>query len=567
MRRCFESSNLITEPCRSEFIRTKNTDSQIFGVVNVFVRMNSHLQSLLCLSVFLLSLAAAPAFASNTKPAEILHRGNSTEPVTLDPHQSEDVSSGNILRDLFEGLVTEDAAGNLIPGSAESWIISEDGLTYTFKLRTCLVWSNGEALSAADFVFSLRRALDPDTAAPMATLLLPIKNAREVMNGNKPVEKLGVEMPDAHSLIINLEQPAPWFLQILSHPIAFPVYATSLIKEKDKAFSPDKLISNGAWVLQQWLPYEKLVLKRNPTYYGNDRTFFNQVIYYPIDSSNTEFSRYRAGEFDWTDTIPPNKLRWIKKNLPGEAFISPYLGTYYYGFNLTRQPFKGNTDLRRALSLAIERNIIAEKILGNGELPADRWLPPGILSGSEKSAVSMDQNLKLAKQLYNKAGYSRNNPLHTTLHYNSSDQNKRIAVAIAAMWKKNLGIKVELINEEWKVFLNRRKSKTETQIYRASWIADYNDASSFLTLFTSNNAKNDTGYANPLYDDLLKQIESTMNDIQREKLIRQAEQQLLDDQVIIPIYHYVSRHLVKPDIKGYRPNPLDHHYSRYLYRN
>ncbi|MFW2440558.1 MAG: peptide ABC transporter substrate-binding protein [Arenicellales bacterium] len=513
----------------------------------------------------LLFFSASSGFAAETNN-KVFHRGNSTEPVTLDPHQSEDVSSGNILRDLFEGLVTEDMAGNLIPGSAEKWTISEDGLSYSFQLRDCLVWSNGEALSAADFVFSLRRAVDPDTAAPMASLLLPIKNAHEVMKGNLPVEQLGVEMPDAHHLIIKLEQPAPWFLQILSHPIAFPVYATSLIKDKDKAFSAGKLISNGAWVLHQWVPYEKLVLKQNTHYYNQEKLFFKQVVYYPIETSNTEFSRYRAGEFDWTDTIPPNKLRWIKNNLPGEAFISPYLGTYYYGFNLTRQPFKGNTDLRHALSLAIDRNIIAKKILGNGELPANRWLPPGMLSEPVKPVNEMKQNLILAKQLYNKAGYSRDTPLHTTLHYNSSDQNKRIAVAIAAMWKKNLGIKVELINEEWKVFLNRRKSKTETQLYRASWIADYNDASSFLTLFTRNNAKNDTGYANPVYDDLIKQIETTMDEAKRSELIRQAEQQLLDDQVIIPIYHYVSRHLVKPDIKGYRPNPLDHHYSRYLHR-
>ncbi|GMR05508.1 MAG: ABC transporter substrate-binding protein [Gammaproteobacteria bacterium] len=526
------------------------------------------IKNTLFLSLFLLLFfPATPGLAAGTKASNILHRGNSTEPVTLDPHQSEDVSSGNILRDLFEGLVTEDAAGNLIPGAAEKWTISEDGLTYTFKLRTCLAWSNGEALSAADFIFSLRHALDPDTAAPMASLLLPIKNAREVMNSNMPVEKLGIEMPDAHTLIIKLEQPTPWFLQILSHPIAFPVYATSLIKDKDKAFSAGNTISNGAWTLQQWVPYEKLVLNRNTHYYNQKTLFFKQVVYYPIETSNTEFSRYRAGELDWTDTIPPNKLGWIKKNLPGEAFISLYLGTYYYGFNLTHKPFKGNTDLRQALSLSIDRAIIAEKILGNGEHPADRWLPAGILSGPEQSASRMGQNLKLAKQLYNKAGYSRDTPLHTTLHYNSSDQNKRIAIAIAAMWKKNLGIKVELINEEWKVFLNRRKSKTETQLYRASWIADYNDASSFLTLFTSNNARNDTGYASPVYDGLIKQIESTMDNTAREKLIRRAEQQLLDDQVIIPIYHYVSRHLVKPDIKGYKANPLDHHYSRDLYRD
>ncbi len=514
----------------------------------------------------LLFLTPLSNSTAETNRSDTLHRGNSTEPVTLDPHQSEDVSSGNILRDLFEGLVTEDAAGNLIPGAAEKWSISKDGLTYTFHLRDCLAWSNGEALTAADFVFSLRRALDPETVAPMAELLTPIKNARDVIKGSQPLEQLGIDMPDSHTLVIRLQQATPWFLQVLSHPIAFPVYATSLVNHKDKAFSAENLISNGAWQLQQWIPYEKLQLKRNTKYYDDKKTSFSQVIYYPIDSSNAEFSRYRAGEFDWTDTIPPNKLGWINKNLPEQAFISPYLGTYYYGFNLTRPPFKGKPDLRKALSLAIDRSIITAKLLGNGELPADRWLPPGLVTEATVKPAGKEQNIKLAKELYRKAGYSQSNPLHTTLHYNSSEQNKRIAVAIAAMWKKNLGVKVQLINEEWKVFLNRRKSKTETQLYRASWIADYNDASSFLALFTSNNAKNDTGYANQDYDSLIEQIESTMDNEKRDGLIQQAEQKLLDDQVIVPIYHYVSRHLVKPDIKGYQPNPLDHHYSRYLYR-
>lgn len=506
------------------------------------------------------------SFAAAVNPSQILHRGNSTEPVTLDPHQSEDVSSGNILRDLYEGLVTEDAAGKLIPGAAEKWNISDDGLSYTFHLRNCLAWSNGEALTAADFMFSLRRALYPETTAPMAELLAPIMNAREVMSGSKPVEQLGVDMPDSHTLIIHLQHPAPWFLQILSHPIAFPVYATSLVNHADKAFSADHLTSNGAWKLQHWVPYEKLVLERNTAYHDNAGTSFDQVVYYPIDSSNTELSRYRAGELDWTDTIPPNKLRWINDNLPGEAFISPYLGTYYYGFNLTRIPFKDNQYLRRALSLAIDRSIITEKILANGEIAATGWLPPGLLPVRPDAHINQEQNIQLAQDLYRKAGYSKENPLRTSLHYNSSDQNKRIAVAIAAMWKKNLGIRLELINEEWKVFLNRRKSKAETQLYRASWIADYNDASSFLSLFTSNHAKNDTGYASQNYDELIDQIETTMNDAKRAELIHKAEQLLLEDQVILPIYFYVSRHLVKHNIKGYQPNPLDHHYSRYLFR-
>ena len=223
--------------------------------------------------------------------------------------------------------------------------------------------------------------------------------------------------------------------------------------------------------------------------------------------------------------------------------------------------------MRKALSLAIDRSIITEKILANGEIPATAWLPPGLLSASQQISTDQAEKLKQAKELYRKAGYSRDKPLRTTLHYNSSEQNKRIAVAIAAMWKINLGIKVELINEEWKVFLNRRKSKAETQLYRASWIADYNDASSFLSLFTSNHAKNDTGYSSQHYDTLINQIEKTMDDEKRSKLIQQAEQLLLDDQVIIPIYYYVSRHLVKPNIKGYQANPLDHHYSRYMFRN
>jgi len=523
--------------------------------------------SVLMTSVLLLYLPISSLHAEETNSPRIFNRGNSTEPATLDPHKSEDVSSGNILRDLYEGLVTEDASGKLIPGAAEKWSISEDGLHYTFHLRNCLAWSNGEALTAADFIFSLRRALDPETAAPMADLLAPIVNSREVMSGKMPVEKLGLEMPDSHTLIIHLQHPTPWFMQILSHPIAFPVYATSLVKNAKKAFSAGNLTSNGSWKLQQWIPYEKLVLQRNSAHYDNDRTSFEQVIYYPIDSSNSEFNRYRAGEFDWTDTIPPNKLGWINKNMPGEAFISPYLGTYYYGFNLTRPPFKDNNDLRKALSLAIDRSIITEKILANGELPATAWLPPGLLSTSQQISTGQAEKLKQAKELYRKAGYSRDKPLRTTLHYNSSEQNKRIAVAIAAMWKINLGIKVELINEEWKVFLNRRKSKAETQLYRASWIADYNDASSFLSLFTSNHAKNDTGYSSLQYDTLINQIEKTMDDEKRSELIQQAEQLLLDDQVIIPIYYYVSRHLVKPNIKGYQANPLDHHYSRYMFRN
>lgn len=524
-------------------------------------------QLLVVIALFLFTVLALAQPAAGS--VRVLHRGNSTEPVTLDPHQSEDVATGNILRDLFEGLTTEDRQGNIIPGAAASWDISDDGTVYTFQLRDCLAWSNGEALTAADFMFSLKRAVDPETGAPMASLLSPIVNAKAILHGQLDSDELGIEMPDSHTLRIRLTAATPWFLQILSHPIAFPVYATSIIDHGDKAFAAGTLISNGAYRLQSWSPYERVSLRRNDEYHDNASTWFDEVVYFPIDNNNAEFNRYRAGELDWTDTIAPNKLRQIQRELPGQAFISPYLGTYYYGFNLTRPPFTDRPGLRRALSLAIDRRVITEKLLGNGEQPAERWLPPGIEGLTDKQAASpadRKQQINEAKRLLQQAGYDPSRPLHVRLHFNSSEQNKRIAAAIAAMWKSTLGVKTELVNEEWKVFLGHRKGKVETQVFRASWIADFNDASSFLTLFTTGHAKNDTGYANPAYDHLVEQILSSQDGATRSRQIHEAEQILLDDQVIMPIYHYVSRHLVKPGIRGYRSNPLDHHYSRFLSR-
>lgn len=525
-------------------------------------------QLLTVIALFLFSLLVFAEPAMN--PDEVLNRGNSAEPVTLDPHRSEDVATGNILRDLFEGLTTEDRDGSIIPGAAQRWDISDDGKVYTFHLRNCLAWSNGEALTAADFIFSLKRAVDPETAAPMASLLAPIVNAAPIMHGKLDVDKLGIEMPDSHTLIIKLIAPTPWFLQILAQPVAYPVYATSIIEHGNKAFAAGNLVSNGAYRLDAWSPYERVSLLRNDKYHDNANSWFNRVVYYPIDNNNAEFNRYRAGELDWTDTIPPNKLKMIKRDLTGQAFISAYLGTYYYGFNLTRDPFKGKPGLRRALSLAIDRKVIAEKLLGNGELPAERWLPPGLEGMAvmpTSTTASRQQQISEAKHLYQQAGFNKNNPLHMTLHYNSSEQNKRIAVAISAMWKSTLGVKTKLINEEWKVFLGHRKGKVETQAYRASWIADFNDASSFLTMFTSGHAKNDTGYANSGYDKLVGDITISQDSDIRIKLVGQAEQMLLDDQVVIPIYHYVSRHLVKPDIRGYQANAMDHHYSRFMFRD
>jgi len=515
---------------------------------------------LLCAGLCLATLAAADPADERT-----LRRGNSTEPLSLDPHRAEDVASGNVVRDLFEGLVTEAPDGAIIPGAAVAWSVSDDGLSYIFRLRDCLAWSNGDALTAADFVFSLKRAVDPATGAPLAGLLAPIRNAAAILRGDLDPRELGIEMPDSHTLVIRLERPMPAFLQVLSQPIAFPVYATSLIAHGDVAFSAGRLVSNGAYTLAAWSPYESLTLARNRRYHADAATWFERVVYLPIEDNNAEFNRYRAGELDWTDTLPAGKLEWIREQLPGQAFISPYLGTYYYGFNLTRPPFKDNPELRRALALAIDREVIAMRILGNGEIPASGWLPPTLRSHPADPAGEPG-SVQAARDLIARAGHGPDNPLAVTLHFNTSEQNRRIAVAVAAMWKQRLGVRTELVNEEWKVFLGHRKGKQVTQLYRASWIADVNDALNFLEIFTSGHPKNDTGYADPVYDELVARAGDSADPAQRAALVAQAEARLLAAQVIIPIYHYVSRHLVKPDIRGHRANPLDHHYSRHLYR-
>jgi oligopeptide transport system substrate-binding protein len=291
-----------------------------------------------------------------------------------------------------------------------------------------------------------------------------------------------------------------------------------------------------------------------------------EVYYHATEDQSSELKRFRAGELHWTNEVPLAQVRWIRENMPEQFHISTYLGVYYYGFNVTQPPFKANPDLRRALTMAIDREILTEKVTRLGEQPAYSWVPPGVNNYAAQTpdwaSWTQEERLAEARRLYAKAGYGPDKPLRIELRYNTSENHKKVAVAMAAMLKQALGVRVNLINEEWKVFLQTRKQKRITQLFRAGWIGDYDDAYTFAELLHTKHGINDSGYSNPEYDALLEQASIEADEQQRRELLQQAEQVLLEDLPILPIYFYVSKRMISPLVDGYAPNIMDHHYSK-----
>jgi oligopeptide transport system substrate-binding protein len=501
---------------------------------------------------------------------QVLYRGNGEEPQALDPHLADGVPDAHILRDLYEGLTTEAPDGTIVPGAATRWNISRDGKQYTFYMQRDAKWSNGDPLTAQDFVFSLRRSADPQTASNAANMLLPILNAREVISGKKPPSELGVSLLDENTLQITLVDPTPYFLGLLTHSIAYPVHRPSLEELGDRAFRDEKLISNGAYVLKSWNLRSHIELVKNPLFREAELTIMDKVFYMPIEDLSSEVKQFRAGEIDWTYEVPNNQFKWLQKNYADELVVSPWLGSYYFGINLTKEPFKENPGLRRALVLAVDREVLTEKVTQFGEEPSFALIPPGI--GDYEPAIpeyaewSQEQRNSEALRLYEQSGYSAENPLSVEIRYNTSENHKKIALAVASMWKQVLGVNATLVNEEWKVFLQNREQKFITQVFRVGWISDYNDPYSFLELFRSDHGRNDSGYSNTSFDALLEQIAQERIPPRRNRMMFEAERILLEDNPIIPVYTYVTKRLVNQHIKGWENNVMDHHRSRFMYR-
>jgi len=515
-----------------------------------------------CLAALLLWIPAIAATLSST-----LRIGNGNEPESLDPQRATGVSAGNVLRDLYEGLTGISPTGELIPAAAESWRLREDGLEITFRLRAGLRWSNGDALTARDFAAGLRRVVDPATASGYARMFGVIAGATAIAEGRQPASMLGVEAPDDQTLVIRLDRPAPQLLALLAHPAASPVHRLDLAA----ATKPGGRIGNGAYRLQRWVVQSQLELVRNPAYWNDARTAIDRVVYLPTEDLNSELKRYRADELDVTTSVPATQAAWIRANLGAELHVATYLGSYFYGLNVTRAPFKGQPGLRRALSMAIDREVIVSKVLNGLAAPAWSLVPPGTRDYTPQvpawAAWPRQRQLIEARRLYAAAGYTEARPLEVELRYNTSDDHKRIAVVVAAMWKQALGVRVRLVNEEWKVFLQNRKLRRVTQAFRNTWIADANDAMDFAALLTRDHPRNDSGYDNPAYEQWLAAATSVAQPLARRSALEAAERAMLDDAPIVPIYFYASKHLVKPRVRGWHDNILDWHYSKDLRLN
>jgi len=516
------------------------------------------------------ALAAALIAGGAAAQAEtVLRVANFGEPDTLDPHNLSGVWENRIVGDMFAGLLTENAEGQPVAGAAESWTVSDDGLVYTFKIRDH-TWSDGTPVTAHDFVFSLQRILNPDRAAKYASILYPIKNAEAVNSGKlADVTQIGARAIDDKTLEIRLENPTPYFLEQLTHYTAWPVPKHVVEKHGNDWVKKEYIVTNGPYMLDEYIPNTHVKLVKNPKFYDAANVSIDRVVFYPQEDRAAAIKRYRADEVDVLTDFPSDQIKWLRENLTAdEVRIAPYLGIYYYVINNTRPPFT-DVRVRQALSMAIDRETIMDKVMGTGELPAYSFVPPGAGNYEEPAYVSwksmtQDQRVVKAKALLAEAGYGPDKPLNFVLRYNTSENHKRIAVAIAAMWKKELGVGAELFNAEVKVHYDELNSNN-FDVARAGWIADYNDAQNFLYLLeTRTGVQNYGRFSNAEFDKLMEEASRTVDLKKRAGLMHDAEAIAMQEQPVIPIYYYVSKSIVSPKVKGWADNTKDIHRTRYL---
>lgn len=498
----------------------------------------------------------------------VLNRSIGPEPESLDVHSARSTQAAIVLRDIGEGLTGFSAAGELVPAAAERWEISDDGLEYRFWLQPEARWSNGEPLLAEHFVYSLRRLVDPATAAFYAEFVTAIENAPQIIAGEMEPERLGVSALSERELLIKLLRPVPYFLSLLTHNSTFPVYPPAVEKHGAGFARPGLLISNGAYKLDSWEVGSMITISRNEFYWNNAGTAIDRVRHHVTPESTAELNRYRAGELDITETVPSQSFARLKKERPDELRVAQLLNVYYYGLNLTKPPFQDNVKLREALSMAIDREVITENVTGRGEQPAYGWVPPGVADYQAMqfsfANLGSDERHAAARRLYAQAGYSEDKPLQIEIRFNTSETHKNIALAVQSMWREVLGIQASLINEEFQVLLANMMAREVTQVFRSSWSADYNDANAFLSVMESGNPSNLPGYANTEFDSLMMRAADQTDPKHRQLYLEEAERVLLSDHPVIPIFFYVSKHLVSPRVLGWQDNVLDYHYSQHL---
>lgn len=498
----------------------------------------------------------------------VLHRGNGAEPLTLDPHKASGTWENNIIGDMFIGLFTENAAAEPIPGMATDWSVSEDGLSWTFTLREA-VWSDGEPVTAEDFEFAFRRILDPATLANYASLLYPIRNARQVNAGELAPEELGVTAIDAQTLRIDLEFPAPYLPGLLTHYTTFPVPQHVVEQYGDAWVQPQNIVTNGPYTLVNWRANDFVLSERNALFWDNENVCVDEVFYYPTVDNPAAERRVRNGELDLNVDFAGQNLDFLRREIPDYVRVHPYLGIIYFAFNTTEAPFD-DPRVRNALSMAVDREFIANDILRAGQIPAYSFVPPGVNAYPGDARISwedtpVEERREMARELLIEAGYGPDNPLRFEYAHRTTGDNPRVAPVVQQDWSLIADwVQAEIVGIETQIhYANLRAG--DFSLGDGGWIGDYNDAYNFLFLGETDSVPmNYSRWSNPEFDALVEQANRTLDEDQRGDLLSDAEQILLDDSPYMPIVYYVNKALVSPDVTGWEDNLSHIHRTRYL---
>ncbi|MDB2661887.1 peptide ABC transporter substrate-binding protein [Gammaproteobacteria bacterium] len=601
--------------------------------------MNKILLSFLSL-VLIISCSKSVSPVDTGLENQTFHFGNGSEPQGIDPHIVTGVPEHHLLIALCEGLTTSNPrGGESLAGAAESWDISEDGRIYTFNLQKNGKWSNGDSVTAQDFVWSWMRVLTPSLGSQYPDMLYYVVGAEEYhtdpyfsgeqqlsvevdlqsikrldelkskqrsklttheleeliiletkvqYNNRKLAEELesissksntelytkpsfdmvGVRALDDLTLEVTLKEPTPFFLGLLSHYSTWPVHKETVLKHgsiddrNGQWTRPGNFVCNGAFQLKSWELNSRIIVEKNPMYWDANTVGLNEIHYYPVQNVMTEDRMFRAGQLHVTSTLPSQKCPvYIEEKNP-DLRIDPYMGTYFYRLN-TKHPVLQDPKVRRALAFSIDRKQLVDKVTKCGQIPAYSFTPPGSNGYEPDTSITFDP--EYAKSLLKEAGYDENNPFpELEILFNTNEDHRKIALAIQQMWQQNLGVQIKLVNQDWKVYLNREMIG-DFEVSRAGWIGDYEDPNTFLDTLRPNRGNNKTGWANAEYDSLVEKANETQDQAKRYDLLNTAEKILIDEMPIIPLYTYVRSYQLSPDVKGYYPNYLDHHHPKYIY--
>lgn len=515
-----------------------------------------------------LAAVATAALMSAASAQVVYNRANSGEPETLDTHKTSTVQESHILRDMLEGLVTYNAKGEAVPGQAVKWEISDDGKTYRFTLRDGIKWSNGDPVTAEDFVYSYRRIMDPATGAKYANILYPILGAEKANKGQGKVEDIGVKAIDAKTLEIKLEQPTPYFIELLTHQTSQPVHKGSVEKFGKDFVKPGNMVTNGAYKLAEFVPNSHIKLVKNEHYYDAKNVKIDVVNYFPTPDFAAMVRRYEAGELDTTDDVPADQMKSLKERFKDQVKLGPYLGTWYLVVNSSKAPFN-DVRVRQALSMMVDREFVAEQIWGQTMQPGYSFMPPGVGNYGQpaymdyKETSPIDREEK-AKALLKEAGFGPGKPLKVEIRYNTTDNNRNSVIAIAEQWKQ-AGIETSFINTDGKTHFAHLRDGGDFDVARYGWIADYSDPNNFLFLLKSDNKGFNYGkYNNPEFDKLLDKAATELDLKKRADLMKQAESILMKDMPWIPIMYYGKSNLISPKIQGFVQNTRGVYPSRFL---